>query len=285
MSKFLTAQRKNFPSLKRRTQGKPLTYFDGPAGSQVPRQVIKAIEYYYLASNANTGGAFLTSRETDALLQDTRSVVATFLGSSGGNTISFAANMTTLNYSLSKAIGRSMHKGDEIVVTQLDHEANRGPWLALREQSIIVNEVLLKPDGTLDYDDFRRKITKRTRLVAVGIASNALGTVNDIAALRDRVREAGAWLLLDAVHYAPHFLVDVGALDADFLLCSAYKFYGPHVGILYAREGMLDKLETDRLRTQYQSAPYRIETGTLNHAAIEPRKSSAAGLSGRAGPY
>ena len=265
---LLRSRRKDFPSLARKLKGKPLVYFDGPAGSQVPGQVIDAISLYYERSNANTRGAFVTSVESDKLEEDTRNTVATFLGAPDGRTICFGANMTTLNFSLSKAVARSLRKEDEIVVTQLDHEANRGPWLALQERGIVVREVLLKQDGTLDYDDFERKIGRRTRLVAMGLASNALGTVNDVARVREWTRNVGAWLLVDAVHYAPHFLIDVAALGVDFLLCSAYKFYGPHVGILYTRHGLLDRLETDRLRTQDPSAPYRIETGTLNHAAI-----------------
>jgi cysteine desulfurase family protein (TIGR01976 family) len=176
--------------------------------------------------------------------------------------------MTTLNFSLSKAIGRALKPGDEVVITQLDHEANRGPWLSLKEQGVVIHEVALKRDGTLDYADMRAKIGPKTRLFALGLASNALGTVNDVAFARELTSKAGAWLLVDAVHYAPHFSIDVQAMDVDFLLCSAYKFYGPHVGILCCREGLLDQLEPDRLRTQDQIAPYKIETGTLNHAAI-----------------
>lgn len=252
----------------RKQNGKLLVYFDGPAGSQVPRFVIDAIGSYYKHSNANSGGTFLTSVETDKLMEAARTTVAEFLGASESRTISFGANMTTLNYSLSKAIGRTLRKGDEIVITQLDHEANRGPWLALQDQGIIVTEVLLQRDGTLDYIDFEKKIGKKTRLVAMGLASNALGTVNDVAGVREWTRKMGAWLLVDAVHYAPHFLIDVASLDVDFLLCSAYKFYGPHLGILYTRPGLLEQLPTDRLRTQYQVAPLRIETGTLNFEAI-----------------
>ncbi len=261
-------RRSDFPSLKRSHNGFPLTYLDGPAGTQVPQQVIDAIAQYYLTSNSNTHGCFVTTRETDQLLEETREVVATFLGTKTNRTISFGANMTTLNYSLSKAIVRALKAGDEILITQLDHEANRGPWLTLKENGIVVREVTLKQDGTLDYEDMRSKINRRTRLLALGLASNALGTVNNVALGRELTSKVGAWLLLDAVHYAPHFPIDVQALDADFLLCSAYKFYGPHVGILYARQGLLDQLETDRLRTQEQDAPYKIETGTLNHAAI-----------------
>ena len=264
----LSKRRKDFPSLARKLNGTPLAYLDGPAGSQVPRHVINAIGSYYKTSNANTCGAFPTSVDTDKMLEDARSAVATFLGATDNRTISFGANMTTLNFSLSKAIARALKKGDEIVITQLDHEANRGPWLALQDKKIVVNEVRLKPDGTLDYDDFEKKINKRTRLVAMGLASNALGTVNDVRRVREWTRAVGAWLLVDAVHYAPHFMIDVASLDVDFLLCSAYKFYGPHIGVLYSRKGLLDQLETDRLRVQDRNAPYRIETGTLNHAAI-----------------
>jgi cysteine desulfurase family protein (TIGR01976 family) len=176
--------------------------------------------------------------------------------------------MTTLNFSLSKALARVLRPGDEVLVTQLDHEANRGPWLTLGEQGIVVREIGVKQDTSLDYDDFRSKVNGRTRLVAMGWASNAFGTVNDIAFARAVTQKVGAWLLVDAVHYAPHFPIDVQAMGMDFLLCSAYKFYGPHVGILYARAGLLDQLQTDRLRTQDPKAPYRVEIGTLNHAAI-----------------
>ena len=262
--------RADFPSLTRRHPGNrlPLAFLDGPAGTQVPGAVIEAIAGYYRTCNANTHGQFATSRESDALIAATRETVAAFLGAPGGRTISFGQNMTTLCYSLSHALGRELGAGDEIVITQLDHEANRGPWIGLRERGVIVKEVRLRPDGRLDYDDMAAKISPRTHVVAMGLSSNALGTVNDAAVARSLSRAVGALLVLDAVHYAPHFPVDVAALDADYLLCSAYKFYGPHVGILYARPGLLDKLEPDRLRTQEQAAPERFETGTLNHAAL-----------------
>ncbi len=260
--------RKDFPSLNRKVNGFPIAYLDGPGGSQVPGKVIDAISNYYKTSNANTHGYFITSIETDKIISEARDAAAAFLGAENGDCISFGANMTTLNFSLSKAIARSLQKGDEIVITQLDHEANRGPWLNLREQGIVVREVLLKQDGAIDYFDFKEKINERTRLIAVGLASNALGTVNNINLIRQLAYETGALLLVDAVHYAPHFPLDVKSLGVDFLICSAYKFYGPHVGILYAREGLLERFQTDSLRTQNQSAPCRIETGTLNHAAI-----------------
>ncbi len=260
--------RRDFPSLSRTLDGRPLAYLDGPAGSQVPEKVIEAVAAYYRTCNANTHGAFVTSRESDEVVRGAREAAAAFLGAPSWREISFGANMTTLNFSLSQALVREMKPGDEIVITELDHEANRGPWLNLRERGIVVREVALQRDGTLDVEDFRRKVTGRTRLVAVGYASNALGTVNDAPLARELSRAVGAWLLVDAVHYAPHFPLDVSALDPDFLLCSAYKFYGPHVGILYSRSGVLERLRTDKLRTQEDAAPYRIETGTLNHAAI-----------------
>ena len=262
--------RADFPSLARRDEGGrlPLAFLDGPAGTQVPGAVIEAIAGYYRTCNANTHGQFATSRESDAMIAAARETVATFLGAPSGRTISFGQNMTTLCYSLSHALGRELAAGDEVVITQLDHEANRGPWIGLRERGVNVKEVRLGPDGRLDYEDMAAKVGPRTHVVAMGLSSNALGTVNDAALARTLARKVGALLVFDAVHYAPHFPVDVAALDADYLFCSAYKFYGPHVGILYARPGLLEKLDPDRLRTQDQTAPERFETGTLNHAAL-----------------
>jgi cysteine desulfurase family protein (TIGR01976 family) len=234
----------------------------------MPSAVIEAISDYYRTANANSGGYFPTSRETDDLIARARETVATFLGAENGDTISFGASMTTLTYSLSRALARGWDRGDEVLITALDHEGNRGPWARLEEQGIVIQEVALKRDGQLDVEDFASKVSDRTRVVALGAASNALGTVNDLALARRLSAEVGALLVVDAVHYAPHFLIDVGELDPDFLLCSAYKFYGPHVGVLYSRPGLLDTVDTDRLCTQKQSAPQRIETGTPNHAAI-----------------
>jgi cysteine desulfurase family protein (TIGR01976 family) len=262
------ACRDDFPSLQRTHNGRRIIYLDGPAGTQVPRQVIEAMTGYYSTCNANTHGTFVTSIESDRLVEQARVQVANFLGAPSARTISFGANMTTLAFSLSRAFSRLFRPGDEVLITQLDHEANRGPWLALRDQGIVVREIGITPDAALDYDDFRGKVNERTRLVAMGWASNAFGTVNDVALARELTYKSGAWLLVDAVHYAPHFSIDVSSLGVDFLLCSAYKFYGPHVGILFAREGHLEQLSTDRLRTQDPRSPYRIETGTLNHAAL-----------------
>jgi len=261
--------REDFPALRRTfPDGTPFAYLDGPAGTQVPRVVIDAVSRVYANSNANVHGPFVTSTETDALLGDARETVATFLGAPGPRTISFGANMTTLAFALAHALGRGMREGDEVAITELDHEANRGPWLMLRERGVVVREIAVRPDGRLDADDASRKIGPRTRVVAVGGASNALGTVNDLALFRRLSHDVGATLVVDAVHFAPHFATDVVAIDCDFLLCSAYKFYGPHVGILYARPGLLDRLAVDRLRTASDESPERIETGTLHHAAI-----------------
>ena len=262
------AVRSQFPSLKRMVNGRPIVHLDGPAGTQVPQSVIDAITGVYTHSNANTHGQFITSHETDALIDRARQQVADFLGAEGGHTISFGANMTSLNFVLANAITRSLQPSDEILITQLDHEANRGPWLQQRRHGIVVREVQLEEDGSLDYNDLEKKISEKTRVIAIGLASNIFGTVNEIDRVRQLAYEVGALLVVDGVHYVPHLLTDIREIDCDFLLCSAYKFYGPHVGILYSRPGALDRLDTDRLRVQTQSAPYRIERGTLNHAAL-----------------
>ena len=260
--------REDFPALGRTLDGRPLAYLDGPAGTQVPRPVIDAIAAYYGTCNANTHGQFVTANESDAMLLAARETVAALLGAPSWRCISFGANMTTLTFALARAFGRRLGPGDEVVITELDHEANRGPWLTLQARGVTVRQVALRADGTLDPDDMARAVTAKTRLMAIGYASNALGTVNDLALARRLTREVGAFLVVDAVHAAPHFSLDVAALDCDVLLCSAYKFYGPHVGVLYARPGLLDELSTERLSTQDEEAPYRIETGTLNHAAV-----------------
>lgn len=272
--------RRDFPSIGHELEGVPIAYFDGPAGTQVPQPVIDAVAGYYRTCNANTHGQFSTSRETDQILHETRASMAAFLGAPSWREISFGANMTTLNLALSRALVRAWQPGDEVVITQLDHEANRGPWLMLRERGIVVREVALLPNGTLDPEDMARAITPRTKLLAIGAASNALGTVNDLALARRLTREVGAWLLVDAVHAAPHFPMDAVGLDPDFLLCSAYKFYGPHVGVLYCRPGLLDTLNTDKLCTQDEAAPFRIETGTQNHAALAGVKAAVEFIAG-----
>ena len=260
--------RDEFPALTRTFNGRPIAFFDGPGGTQVPRSVLEAIEVSYVERNANFDGAFSTSIENTAATHAVREKVAAFLGADSGHTISFGANMTTLNYALSRGLARSLSAGDEIIITALDHEANRGPWLSLKAQGVTVHEISMLDDGSLNYAEFEHKLSPNTKIVALGLASNSLGTVNDIPWVIHMARTVGAFVVGDAVHFAAHFPLDVHALDIDFLLCSAYKFYGPHIGILYARPGLLDTIETDRLCTQKQTAPYRIETGTLNYPAI-----------------
>jgi cysteine desulfurase family protein (TIGR01976 family) len=258
--------RQDFPAL---TNNPDLAFLDGPGGSQVPRVVVETIADVYASCNVNTHGKFAPSREVDRRMEAARGSVAAFLGAEDGSCISFGQNMTTLNFSLCAAIARTLEKGDEVLITELDHEANRGPWLGLKDRGVVVREVRLLESGELDTADMAAKITPRTKLFAIGASANSLGTVNDIALARRLTGQVGGLLVVDAVHYAPHFPVDVQALGADFLLCSAYKFYGPHVGVLYSRPGALDRLPTDRLSVQDPAAPYRIETGTLNHAAID----------------
>lgn len=260
--------RSQFPALKRMVHGHQIVHLDGPAGTQVPQSVIDAMVHVYAHSNANSHGQFITSHETDHLIHHARHQIAALLGAEGGHTISFGANMTSLNFVLADAIARSLQPGDEILITQLDHEANRGPWLHQRRHGIVVREVMLEEDGSLDYADLEKKISEKTRVIAIGLASNIFGTVNEIDRVRQLAYGAGALLVVDGVHFVPHLLTDVRDIDCDFLLCSAYKFYGPHVGILYSRPGALDRLDTDRLRVQTQNAPYRMERGTLHHAAL-----------------
>jgi cysteine desulfurase family protein (TIGR01976 family) len=223
----------------------------------------------YRNRNVNTHGNFPPSAEIDERVLEARCAVADLLGASSHEQISFGQNMTTLAFSLSHAIGRTIRPGDEVVITQLDHEANRGPWQLFEERGAVIHEVPLLPTGELDYEVMTELITEKTRLLALGCSSNAIGTVNDMKLARELTRRVGALLILDAVHYAPHFPVYVKQLDPDFLLCSAYKFYGPHVGVLYSRPGALDALTTDKLIVQEDKPPDRIETGTLNHPALE----------------
>jgi cysteine desulfurase family protein (TIGR01976 family) len=273
--------RRDFPALtKVRDDGLHLAYLDGPGGSQVPKVVIDTMADVYASCNVNAHGNFPPSAEIDARMDNARTVLAAFLGAPDGSCISFGQNMTTLNYALSSAVAHTLKSGDEIVITQLDHEANRGPWSRLKAQGIVIQEVRLQASGQLDTADMAGKITPRTKLFAIGASSNALGTVNDLKLARRLTRDVGALLVIDAVHYAPHFPVDVVDLGCDFLLCSAYKFYGPHVGVLYSKPGALNSLPTNRLVVQDPNAPYRIETGTLNHPAIDGARAAVEYLAG-----
>lgn len=261
--------RHSFPALARSHNQKPVAYFDGPGGTQVPTPVVEAMTDYLLQHNANTHWVFPTSQETDAILTQARATLADFLHAQP-NDISFGANMTTLTFHLARALGRSYGKGDEIVVTELDHHANIAPWRALeKDRGVTVRIVRMIPEsGQLDWDDFERQVTGKTKLVAIGAASNALGTITDIRRAADLAHAAGAHIFVDAVHYAPHQLVDVQEMACDFLSCSAYKFYGPHIGILYGRHELLAALDFSRLTPAPNEAPERAETGTQNHEGI-----------------
>ncbi|HZH32257.1 MAG TPA: cysteine desulfurase-like protein [Pyrinomonadaceae bacterium] len=264
------AIRAHFPALERRHGGHAVAYFDGPGGTQVPRAVVEAITDYLYHHNANTHWAYPASAETDATLDYARHALADFLRAAPTE-IAFGANMTTLTFHLSRALGRSHFKaGDEIIVTELDHHANVAPWHALaRERGVVVRTARMSPEtGTLDWEDFDGLLNERTKLVAVGAASNALGTITDVRRATEAAHAVGALSFVDAVHYAPHQLVDVRALDCDFLACSAYKFCGPHVGILYGKRQLLDSLDFPRLAPAPDAAPERAETGTLNHEGI-----------------
>ena len=261
--------RRHFPALERVHGGRPVAYFDGPGGTQVPRQVVDAMAGYLYHHNANTHWAYPTSRETDVAIQGAREAFADFLNATP-NEIAFGANMTTLTFHVARGLARQWGQGDEVVVTELDHHANVAPWEAVaKERGLTLRVVRMLPDaGTLDWDDLERAIGPRTRLVAIGAASNAIGTVTDVARAARLARAAGALTYVDAVHYAAHALVDVAALGCDFLACSPYKFCGPHLGVLYVRSGIADAIDIAKLRPAPDTAPERFETGTLNHEGI-----------------
>jgi cysteine desulfurase family protein (TIGR01976 family) len=261
--------RKHFPSLLRRHGLQAVAYFDGPGGTQVSRAVVEAISDYLLNHNANTHWEFPTSVETDALIAAGRHALADFLGAAP-NEVAFGANMTTLTFHLARALGRGYKEGDEIIVTELDHQANVAPWRAVeKERGIVLRSVKMVPEtGQLDWEDFAQKLNRRTKLVAIGAASNALGTITDVKRAARMARASGAQVFVDAVHYAPHELVDVQEIDCDFLSCSAYKFYGPHIGVLYGRHDLLAALDFPKLAPAPDSAPERAETGTQNHEGI-----------------
>jgi len=259
------ALRAQFPALALEHDGRPVAYLDGPGGTQVPQRVIDAVAGYYRESNANNGGAFATSRRSDERIAGARQAVADFLNAGSPAEIKFGPNMTTLTFSLSRAIGPTLRLGDEVVVTALDHDANVTPWRLLAERGAGLRTVeIRREDCTLDLDDLESKLGSRTRVVAVGLASNAVGSINDVAWIARRAHEVGALVFVDAVHYAPHGPIDVQALDCDFLACSAYKFFGPHLGILYGREELLGTLPTAKVRPAHD----RWETGTQNHEGI-----------------
>ncbi len=260
--------REQFPAFKRNINGHPAAFLDGPGGTQVPQQVIDAISDYLVRCNANTHGQYATSRESDQLILEAHQAMADFLNCDADE-VAFGPNMTTLTLALSRAIGRNLKHGDEIVVTRLDHSANVSPWVALEELGIKIQRVdIHEQDCTLDLADFKSKLNQRTRLVAVGYASNAVGTVNPVAEITKMAHGTGALVFIDAVHYAPHGLIDVKAIDCDFLACSPYKFFGPHSGVLYGKRERLKALQPYKVRPASNDLPDAWETGTQNHECM-----------------
>jgi cysteine desulfurase family protein (TIGR01976 family) len=266
---FAQRIRQDFPVFGREIGGRPIAFFDGPGGSQVPRQVADAVAEYLTLHNANTHGHFPTSDETDATLTGARQAMADFVGGAPDEIV-FGANMTTLTLHLSRALGRAWAPGDEVIVTALDHQANVAPWRMMAEDmGLVVRVVPFDPETLqLDYAALESLLCCRTRVLAIGAASNAVGTINDVRRATEMARAAGALTFVDAVHYAPHRLVDVKELGCDFLACSAYKFFGPHAGILWARRELLERFRPYRLPPASDTAPERWETGTQNHEGI-----------------
>lgn len=260
--------RAQFPSLKQMVNGHPAAFLDAPAGTQVPRRVIDAVRGYFENSNANTCGAFATSRRTDAMIAAARAAMAD-LFNCDADEVFFGPNMTTITFALARGIGRDLQRGDEIVVTTLDHDANVAPWRSLEERGVIVRQVEIhEEDCTLDMEDLRRKVTPRTKLVAVGYASNAVGTINPVREIVKLAHDAGALAFIDAVHYAPHGTIDVRELDCDFLACSPYKFFGPHMGCIYGKRELLLRFRPYKVRPAPETLPDRWETGTQLHEGL-----------------
>ena len=260
--------RAQFPSLKQEVNGRPAVFLDGPGGTQVPQKVIDAISSYLRTNNANTGGAYNTSRNTDQMIAGARSAMADFLGCDAAEIV-FGPNMSTLTFAISRAIGRELGPGDEILLTHLDHDANISPWRAPEERGVKIQFADIHEENcTLNLDDLASKIASRTKVVAAGYASNAVGTINDVKTIVQLAHAAGAMAYIDAVHYAPHGPIDVRELDCDFLACSTYKFFGPHMGVLYGKREHLARLQPYKVRANTNAVPQRWEWGTLNHECI-----------------
>jgi cysteine desulfurase family protein (TIGR01976 family) len=254
--------REQFPSLQLKVNGQQAAFLDGPAGTQVPRQVMDAVQKYFLDANANTYGAFLTSRRTNEMIANTRAAMADLFNCTPEEVV-FGQNMTTITLGLARAIGRELKPGDEILLTILDHDANYSPWRVLEEKGVVIRTVdIRESDCRLDLDDLKSKLSSKTKLLAVGYASNIVGTINPIAEITKLAHAAGALIYVDAVHYAPHGPIDVKALDCDFLVCSPYKFFGPHMGTLYGKKEHLERFKPYKVRPAADSAPECWETGT-----------------------
>jgi cysteine desulfurase family protein (TIGR01976 family) len=261
--------RARFPALARVHEGRPVAYFDGPGGTQVPQSVVDAMADYLLNHNANTDWAYPTSAETDALITSARAALADFLNADPSE-IAFGNNMTTLTFHLARSLGAAWGPGDEIVITDLDHHANVAPWRRLeRERGVTIKRVGVELErGQLDWASLKSALGPRTKLLAIGAASNAIGTINDVTRAGRLAHDVGATVFVDAVHYAPHALVDVRAFDCDFLACSPYKFYGPHTGVLFGKKERIEALDVPRLDPAHNNSPDRLETGTLNHEGM-----------------
>ena len=260
--------RSQFPALAQTVNGQPAVFLDGPGGTQVSQRVIDAMSDYLKTSNANTCGAYATSRRTDAVIAGARAAMADFFACDQDEVV-FGPNMTTLTFAFSRAIGRDLGRGDEILLTHLDHSANVSPWQALEERGVIIRFADINDsDCTLNLADLAQQISPRTRLVAVGYASNAVGTIHDVKEIVRLAHQHGALAYIDAVHYAPHGPIDVRALDCDFLVCSTYKFFGPHMGVLYGKREHLRRLQPYKVRANTNAIPNCWEWGTLNHECI-----------------
>ncbi len=260
--------RSEFPSLSRKYNGNPLIYFDGPGGTQVPQRVIDAVTAYYASCNANVGDAFQTSVETDEVVNAAREAMADLLNAASADQIIFGPNMTTITFNIARSFGDMLERGDEIVVTNLDHDANVTPWTELEAHGAVIHSVPVLPNGTLDMLELGNVLNSRTKLLTITHASNAIGTIPEVKLATEMAHRAGAWVYVDAVQYVPHGSIDVQQLDCDFLACSSYKFYGPHQGIVYAHSRALDCLKAHKVKPAKDINPYRWETGTQNHECL-----------------
>lgn len=261
--------RQQFPALERIIDDHPVAYFDGPGGTQVPRSVVEAMNDYMYNHNANTHWAYTASRETDEIIEDSRQAMADFLNAEPDEIV-YGQNMTTLTFHLARSLGREMNAGDEIIVTELDHHANVDTWASLeQDRGVVIRKIPMNTEsGQLELDVLANLLSDKTKLLAIGAASNALGTINDIEKAVGIAKQAGALTFVDAVHYAAHNLIDVKKINCDFLACSSYKFYGPHMGILYGRKGLLEQIDFPKLKPAPNYSPERAETGTQNHEGI-----------------
>jgi len=266
--------RAQFPALSMKVNGYPAAFLDGPGGTQVPKRVIDAVVDYMIYKNANSGAVYKTSVDTDEMLIESHKALADFLGCTWEE-VAFGHNTTTLCIKLALSLTRDLKEGDEVIITQIDHEANRGPWESLSEKGIVVKEARMDTNTcTLDMEDFQSKLSEKTNIVAFNYASNAVGTISDVKKIIELVHDAGAIAVVDAVHYALHGPIDVKEIDVDFLICSAYKFFGPHIGVLYGKREVFERIRTYKVRPQYNKIPYKIETGTLNHEGIAGAKAA-----------